>query len=193
MKLIILGLICVVVFLSTLSSRAQPATGPTTQSAPTRKLSYKLSGGADKWDAEARKKIVAAMDAAVATYNEQGEFNRVITANYNPGTPTADANFDGWINFGGQVGKRTAMHEIAHTMGIGTQSKWHAMIKDGKWTGEHAIAQLREFDGPDAILHADRQHFWPYGLNFEKEGGEVNEKRHVKMVAALRRDMKLKD
>jgi len=49
-------------------------------------------------------------------YNKNGDFKRVLTANWNPGTPTADANFGGWINFGGQIGTRTALHEIAHCL-----------------------------------------------------------------------------
>jgi hypothetical protein len=131
------------------------------------------------------------MDAAVAVYNANGEFDRHVTANYNPGTPTADANFGGWINFGGQIGTRTALHEIAHTLGVGTCPQWQHLAVDGKWTGAYAIEQLKEIDGPDAVLHCDHQHFWPYGLNYENEGGEENFKHHVKMVIALRADMGL--
>jgi hypothetical protein len=155
------------------------------------KVTYKLSDGSDKWDASAKDRIVKAMDAAVAVYNKYGEFDRVLTANWNPGTPTADANFGGWINFGGQIGTRTALHEIAHTLGVGTCPKWHEFAKDGKWTGKYAIAQLKELDGPDAVLHCDRQHFWPYGLNYDNEGSPDAFRRNVLMVTALRADMGL--
>jgi hypothetical protein len=165
------------------------ATQPSTR--PAHGLAYHLSNGSEKWDAAAKARIIKAMDEAVAIYNANGDFNRTVTANYSPGTPTADANFGGWINFGGQIGTRTALHEIAHTLGVGTYRNWQRFVKDGKWTGEYALAQLREFDGPDAVLHADRQHFWPYGLNYDREGGVKNFKRHVKMVIALRRDMGL--
>lgn len=168
------------------------AIAPATQPAEARfKLTYTLSGGADKWDPAIRTRITESMDAAVALYNELGEFDKAVTANYSPGTPTADANYNGWINFGGQMNKRVALHEISHTLGVGQHRNWRRLIVDGKWTGEHALAQLREFDGPDAILHADRQHFWPYGLNYDREWSEENERRHVKMVAALRKDMRI--
>ena len=163
---------------------AQPTTRPG-------ELRYSLSDGWENWDPDARRRIVAAMDAAVAVYNANGEFDRHVTANYNPGTPTADANFGGWINFGGQIGTRTALHEIAHTLGVGTCPQWQHLAVDGKWTGAYAIEQLKEIDGPDAVLHCDHQHFWPYGLNYENEGGEENFKHHVKMVIALRADMGL--
>ena len=81
------------------------------------------------------------------------------------------------------------MHEIGHTLGIGTHSNWQANIKDGKWTGKHALEQLREFDGLVSVLSADRMHFWPYGLNFDNESSKENDLRHVKMVAAMRKDM----
>ncbi len=159
---------------------------PATQSAA---LTYRLTGNVDEWPADKREQIVKAMDAAVALYNKIGHFPKKITVQYSPGTPTADGNYNGNIRFGGQIGYRTALHELGHTLGIGTHPRWREFIKDGKWTGEHALAQLREFDGPDAVLNADRMHFWPYGLNFDREGGDVNSVRHVKMVAAFRRDL----
>jgi len=153
------------------------------------KITWKLADGSDQWDAKVRQRIVESMDGAVALYNELGEFDKSITAAFNAGTPTADGNYNGHINFGTQMSKRTALHEIAHTLGVGQHKNWQKNIKDGKWTGPAALAQLREFDGPDAVLHADRQHFWPYGLNQERESSTENDRRHVLMVAALRKDM----
>ncbi len=154
-----------------------------------KKLSYRLSEGVEEWPLGKRERIQAAMEAAIALYNEHGIFTKCVTANWSPGTPTADANYEGWINFGGSINTRTALHEIAHTLGVGTVEQWHNNITGGKWTGEHALKQLREFDGREAVLHADRMHFWPYGLNYENEDSEENRIRHVKMVAALCRDM----
>ena len=152
-------------------------------------LTYGLSGGSEKWPEDRKKRIVDAMDAAVSFLNEHGDFKKHVTANNSPGTPTADANYDGWINWGGSISRRVALHEISHTLGIGTHPEWGANIKDGKWTGRHALKQLREFDGPDAILHADRMHFWPYGLNFDNESNPEADLRFIKMVAAMRKDM----
>lgn len=152
-------------------------------------LTYQLSGGHEKWPEDRKNRIVAAMDAAVAFLNEHGDFKKNVTANNSPGTPTADANFDGWINWGGTINRRVALHEISHTLGIGTHPEWQKNIKDGKWTGKHALKQLREFDGPDAVLSADRMHFWPYGLNFDNESSPESDLRFVKMVAAIRKDL----
>lgn len=161
------------------------------EKAPKAHLVYQLSGGSEDWDGGRKERIVRSMDEAVALYNKHGVFKKRMTANNSPGTPTADANYDGWINFGGSINTRVALHEISHTLGVGTHPNWGRNIKDGKWTGRHALEQLREFDGKDAVLHADRMHFWPYGLNFDNESSPVNDVRHVKMVAALRKDMEI--
>lgn len=152
-------------------------------------LKYVLPDGHEKWPEDRKKRITDAMEAAVALYNAHGVFKKQVWANNSPGTPTADANYEGWINFGGSINTRVALHEISHTLGIGTHPNWQANIKDGKWTGKHALAQLREFDGENATLSADRMHFWPYGLNFDNESSKENDVRHVKMVAAMRKDM----
>lgn len=165
------------------------AANPAAEEKVRQHLKYKLSGGSEKWPEDRKKRITDAMDAAVALYNKTGVFKKELTANNSPGTPTADANYDGWINFGGSINARVALHEIGHTLGIGTHPNWQANIKDGKWTGKHALERLREFDGKDAMLSADRMHFWPYGLNFDHESSKENDLRHVKMVAAMRKDM----
>jgi len=152
-------------------------------------LTYKLSDGWENWPEDRRKRIVAAMDEAVAFMNKHGRFKKALIANNSPGTPTADASYSGWINWGGSINRRVALHEIAHTLGIGQHPNWGKNIEDGKWTGKHALAQLREFDGPEAVLHADRQHFWPYGLNQDHESNPVADLRFIKMVEAMRKDM----
>ncbi|MES2474638.1 MAG: hypothetical protein V4640_02575 [Verrucomicrobiota bacterium] len=156
---------------------------------PLGSVTYKLSGGSENWPDERKNAIVSAMDAAVDFYNKHAPFKKELTANNSPGTPTADANISGWINWGGTINRRVALHEISHTLGIGTHENWQKNIENGLWTGKLALAQLREFDGEDAVLHADRQHFWPYGLNQDSESSKVNDLRHVKMVEAMRKDM----
>jgi len=152
-------------------------------------LTYKLSDGWEKWPEDRKKRIVAAMDEAIEFLNKNARFKKALIANNSPGTPTADASYSGWINWGGSINRRVALHEIAHTLGVGQHPNWEKNIQDGKWTGKHALAQLREFDGPDAVLHADRQHFWPYGLNQDHESSPQSDLRFIKMVEAIRKDM----
>lgn len=152
-------------------------------------ITYKLSDGSEKWPEDRKKRIVAAMDEAIEFLNKNARFKKALIANNSPGTPTADASYSGWINWGGSISRRVALHEIAHTLGIGQHPNWGKNIEDGKWTGKHALAQLREFDGPDAVLHADRQHFWPYGLNQDSESSPQSDLRFIKMVEAIRKDM----
>ena len=154
-------------------------------------LRYRLAQGSENWPAGKKVQIVAAMDEAVAFYNKVGTFDKQIVASYNENVPTADGSFNGNIRFGKQISARTALHEIGHILGIGTVGNWQSFIVDGKWTGQNALAQLRAFDGPDAVLHADRQHFWPYGLNFAKEDVSDARRRHVLMLAAFRADLGL--
>lgn len=135
------------------------------------------------------QEIINSMDGAVMLYNSLGVFDKHITANNSPGTPTADAGYDGGMRFGGSRNYRTALHEIGHTMGVGTYWSWRNFFTDGVWTGMYAAAQIKEFDGADAVVHDAGVHFWPYGENYDNESSAVNDVRHVKMIAALRRDM----
>ena len=156
-------------------------------------LSWSFTDGADGWPSDKREAIAQAMDEAVALYNEHGGYAKALRVSYNPETPTADANFNGRIRFGGQIGARTALHEIGHTLGVGTTRQWRRLLQDGRWSGSAATELLQSWDGDDAVLKGDRQHFWPYGLNYDREDGDQARRRHVEMVAALRKDMGLAD
>ncbi|MBN2529170.1 MAG: hypothetical protein JXR76_22465, partial [Deltaproteobacteria bacterium] len=107
--------------------------------------------------------------------------------------PTADGNVNGNIRFGqpGYMIVRVALHEIAHTLGIGTSSEYRNLIADGVFTGATATALLKELDNdPNAVLKGDQTHFWPYGLNKEGEfNGEEDGIKHCKIVRAILVDM----
>ncbi|MGW7205541.1 hypothetical protein [Streptomyces sp. NPDC054837] len=134
--------------------------------------------------------ITAAMNAAVARYNNLSDLGKSITVRYDPGVPTADGNINGTIRFGnrGYMTERTALHEIAHTIGVGTSSRWSALGGSGTWTGAQATALVRQFDGSSAKLSTGGGHFWPYGLNYENEMSGSAADRHVQIVAAMVRD-----
>ncbi len=137
--------------------------------------------------------ITLAMDEAVRYYNCYTNITKHETVTYNPSVATADGNSNGSIRFGGKqyMEYSRAMHEIAHTVGIGTYSEYQALIVDGIFTGDVATAQLRDITGvPDDEVHGDSQHFWPYGLNYESEvESEADLINHCLMVVAIRADM----
>jgi hypothetical protein len=137
--------------------------------------------------------ITSAMDAAVARYNSWANWSsRTLTVEYNTGVATADGSLSGNIRFGSNTAymtERTALHEIAHTYGVGTSSSWaYPLIQDYIFVGENAASLLKTFDGSDAVINTGGQHFWPYGLNYESEMSETNADRHVQIVRAMVED-----
>lgn len=134
--------------------------------------------------------ITRAMNAAVARYNNLSDLGKALTVRYDPGVPTADGNINGTIRFGnrGYMTERTALHEIAHTIGVGTSSGWSRLGGSGTWTGAQATALVRQFDGSSAKVSTGGGHFWPYGLNYDNEFSNTAADRHVQIVAAMVRD-----
>jgi hypothetical protein len=157
-------------------------------------VSYTLNRAAAPTAAQtdAYTRIAAAMDAAVGIYNCNTNITESLQVHYDPSVPTANGGGD-TIRFGAQSSMvlATAMHEIAHTAGVGTFSNWSSFVSGGNWTGTNATSQLRSLTGDSAaVLHADQQHFWPYGLNQVSEVSSAEDFiRHCTMVMALRKDM----
>ena len=149
-------------------------------------LSYALAGGNGAWPSWARDAVTASMDEAVALYNRNGHFDKHLTANYSPGVPTAQANYSGWIDFGGSYNTRVALHEIAHALGTGTY--WP--FDGGAWSEDSAAGRLvKLYEGQGALLNTGGTHFWPYGLNYDNEDGAAARMRQVRLVSAFRFDM----
>ncbi|CAM5243805.1 hypothetical protein SALBM311S_11051 [Streptomyces alboniger] len=111
------------------------------------------------------------MNAAVARYNKLSDLGKSITVRYDPGMPTADGSINGTIRFGNRsyMTERTALHEIAHTIGVGTSAGWSSLGGSGTWRGSQATALVKQFDGSGATLSTGGGHFWPYGLNYDNE------------------------
>lgn len=126
---------------------------------------------------------------AVTIYNANGSFDKHLNIYYNAGVPTAQANYDGVMTFGGSRNTRVALHEISHTLGIGTHSAYWSLITGGSWNGTSANNLLSGFDGAGSVMHGDSQHIWPYGLNYDSEDSAKNRVKHVKIVEAMRCDM----
>ena len=139
--------------------------------------------------ADAYKKIENAMRLAVARYHKFSDANKTIRVAYAPGVPTAEASYNGDIRFGSNrsyMTERTALHEIAHTLGVGQTAAFDRKCKAADW--KTALPLVRSFDGQNAKISCGGGHFWPYGLNYETEWSETNGDRHVKMVEAMLTD-----
>lgn len=138
---------------------------------------------------DAYKRITAVMDSAVKLYNTYSNLSKFINVYYAPGVPTAEASSNGDLRFGenrSYMVVPTAMHEMGHTMGIGTTSEYAATCVDGVFRDDKVQAKLREMDGPNAELHCDRQHIWPYGLNQASEAkSEQDLINHVILVETI--------
>lgn len=139
--------------------------------------------------------IINSVDEAVSRYNSIGVFDKQLSIQSVPGNwaPTADANYNGTVRFGNQFSRRTAIHEISHTLGNGTYWVWWNMMVNGNWTGYYANKKVAEFEGPGQILHGDGQHYWPYGQNYDGEWSYESERRTINVVWAFRRDMGIND
>lgn len=65
-----------------------------------------------------------AMDYAISHTNTLGAFTGTVNVVYGAQTPTADASYRGTIRFGGSIGRRVALHELAHWLGSGSTGAW---------------------------------------------------------------------
>ena len=141
---------------------------------------------------DAYHRITDAMDRAVRFYNEfTVGIVKTDTVFLDPNEETAEGNINGEIHFGPtDISVRTALHEISHTVGIGTTPPYHRLTVDERFVGKHALAQLRAITGEEhLILHADTWHFWPYGLNNPGEDHSIWDYiDHCQMVSAALQD-----
>jgi len=168
-------------------------------------VTYSLTKSSNPTAAEqsAYALITTAMDKAVAFYNCYTNITKAENVSYNTSVSTADGNINGSIRFGASttyMDYRTAMHEISHTVGIGQVSNWSSFIQNGLFTGSNAVAQLAAINATLVTplyteLHADTQHFWPYGINQQSEVKSETDWSniigHCQMVMAIRKDLGL--
>ncbi len=114
-------------------------------------------------------RIQEAFEKAVDYYNSYTSIEKHINVYYNPGVPTADGNINGTIRVGSNASYQktgTAMHEIAHVVGVGTHWKWGQLIQNGVFVGNRANKILQILTGDEnANVKGDGAHFWPYGIN----------------------------
>lgn len=133
--------------------------------------------------------IDSAMDAAISLWNDMGApVERHLRVHYKPGVPTAQATASGDIDFGTltrYMNKYTALHEISHTLGVGTE-RFHKLCRDNAFF--KATDLLHQFDGNSSKITCGGPHFWPYGLNYPAEYSKINAERHIRMIKAMLED-----
>jgi hypothetical protein len=154
-----------------------------------RPLTWQFADTQELWPDHKRQQVAAAMNEAVALYNDVGVFPKHVTAFYSPWLAETRSSYGGQIRFRGEIDAPTAVREIGRTLGVGLHPQWATMIRDGRWTGAHALAALRAIDGPDAVLFADEHRFWPHGLDDSEPASPRQLRRHAQLVAAIREDL----
>ncbi|MBS2099632.1 T9SS type A sorting domain-containing protein [Carboxylicivirga linearis] len=128
-----------------------------------------------------RVRIGAAMESAVNYFNNLTSIKGLwLNVNFGSGTPTAEASYGGYMRFGPNASYQqtgTALHEMGHTIGVGTHSMWYGPSSPlretgsrGLWLGDRT-KKLMEFidNDPNAYLTGDNTHMWPYGVNGANE------------------------
>jgi len=118
-------------------------------------------------------RLQVAIDSAVWYLSNYTSAIKHVWLNYEVGTPTADANNEGWMRFGSNSSYqnlRTMLHEMNHTLGTGTTDWWKGKIVGGKFQGQHTNDLLNKIQNSNgAQLSGDTQHWWPFGLNQNSE------------------------
>ena len=146
-------------------------------------------------DADADKRITDAAQTAVDWWNNLTEMKNFSTnIGYNPGTPTAECSYGGWMSVGSNTSYQrpgTIMHEMLHGVGVipwadtewsrfnlrsGTSDAAGFTTGSGYWLGDRVTEVLRFLDNSNTErLNGDYQHMWPYGINgaHEDNGSDI--------------------
>lgn len=133
--------------------------------------------------------IDEAMQKSCNYYNQYTKIVKHLNVYYNPEVPTADGNSNGNIRFGAKSSMNyiTAMHEIAHTLGIGTKKSWSSLLYDGIYNGSNANEVYQSMITDSTLkLNGDNNHFWPFGLNYTTEvKSDEDLINHCRIVEAM--------
>lgn len=141
------------------------------------KLTYTLNGKPENPTGDMKAiwgRLTEAAEQAAWYIETYTSATKHVWINYEPGTPTADANNEGWMRFGTGVGYqnlRTMLHELNHTFGTGTTDWWRSRaLIGGKYQLTYANEMLQMIQKDEnATINGDAQHWWPYGLNQNNE------------------------
>ena len=115
------------------------------------------------------------------------------TANYSPGTETADCSYGGWINVGPwRCNTGTMVHEMMHGTGVGQHGRWwdrnlHNLDEGVWWLGERGnrVTQFFEMDPANGNYrcNGDGMH-----VCFQGNGSDMQQIRSALLMQALYED-----
>jgi len=170
---------------------------------------YELDSSVTGASADIRNRITEAMNTAFDYWRALTSIcHKDITVYYNTGVPTAEASYSGYLAFGANSSYQrtgTALHEMAHTAGIGQTSMWinSSVLHPGSgtrvWLGERANEVVRFIENNDnAGLTGDNTHMWgtgvsnmlSYGINgaHEDSGSELQYIAHCLVLQGCTED-----
>ncbi|HEX8312064.1 MAG TPA: LamG-like jellyroll fold domain-containing protein [Chthoniobacteraceae bacterium] len=136
------------------------------------------------------QQVANSVAVAAAFYNQHGSFNKHWNVYYSAGIPTAEANYDGYMGYGGTRNERVVFHEASHTFGMGTRPNYSSLVAGGIWKGQYGNqAQFDTFNDFADGLHGDSHAIWPGGFNFDNEDGVIQRFWHTRIMAGIRADM----
>ncbi len=136
------------------------------------------------------QQVANSVAVAAAAYNQHGSFNKHWNVYHNPGIPTAEANYNGYMGYGGTRNERVVFHEAAHTFGMGTTGAYANLISGGVWRGFYGNrAQFETYNTYQDGLHGDGHAVWPGGFNYDNEDGFIQRIWHIRIMAGIRADM----
>lgn len=117
------------------------------------------------------------------------------TANYSPGTETADCSYGGWINVGPwRCNTGTMVHEMMHGTGVGQHGRWWSQeLHPGGdygpwWKGERGNRVTQFFENYDSsrgnyVCNGDNIH-----VCYEGNGSDMQQIRSAILAQALYED-----
>lgn len=136
------------------------------------------------------QQVANSVAVAAAFYNQHGSFNKHWDVYYNAGIPTAEANYSGYMGYGGTRNERVVFHEASHTFGMGTHSNYNGLFLSGVWQGQYGNrAQFDTYNDYGDGLHGDGHAVWPGGFNYDAEDGFIERFWHTRIMAGIRADM----
>ncbi len=143
---------------------------------PQSTATYEFDSSVENASNDVKTRIHTAIEQGMGFWHDLTSIRyKNITVYYNTGVPTAEASYSGYLAFGGNASYQrtgTALHEMAHTAGIGQTSMWinssvlHPGSGTRRWIGERANEIVRFIENNDnAALTGDNTHMWGTGVS----------------------------